>query len=92
MSDIKDNKYWKDKLSDEEYYILREKGTEHAFTSPLNKEKREGVFECACCGEPLFLSDHKYDSGSGWPSFYDTIQEGALGETTDFNISMSNTT
>lgn len=91
MSDIKDNKYWEDKLSTEEYKVLRDKGTEPAFTSPLNDEKREGVFECAACGEALFSSDHKYNSGSGWPSFYAPTAEGVLAETTDHNIGYART-
>lgn len=62
-----------DHLSEEQYHVLCEHGTEHAFTSPLNNEKRNGVYACAGCGEKLFLSDHKYDSGSGWPSFYQPV-------------------
>ncbi len=65
---------WKSRLSPESYYILREEGTERAFSSPLNNEKRKGVFHCAGCDLPLFLSDKKYDSGTGWPSFWDSIQ------------------
>ena len=65
---------WKARLSPESYYILREEGTERAFSSELNSEKRKGVFHCAGCDLPLFLSDQKYDSGTGWPSFWDSIQ------------------
>ena len=60
---------WQSRLSPESYYILREEGTERAFRSQLNNEKRKGVFHCAGCDLPLFLSDKKYDSGTGWPSF-----------------------
>jgi peptide-methionine (R)-S-oxide reductase len=61
---------WKQELTPEQYQVLRKHGTERAGTSPLNQEKREGVFRCAGCGEPLFDSKTKYESGSGWPSFY----------------------
>lgn len=73
---------WKETLSPEQFRVLREHGTERAFTSPLNDEKRRGTFVCAGCGQPLFPSDTKYDSGTGWPSFYRPI-EGAVGTSTD---------
>ena len=60
---------WKQELSDQEFYVLRKAGTERAFTSPLNKENRKGVFVCAACSTPLFKSENKFDSGTGWPSF-----------------------
>ena len=60
---------WKTELSEMEYYVLREAGTERAGTSPLNKEYSEGTFICAACSTPLFKSEHKFDSGTGWPSF-----------------------
>ena len=66
---------WKSRLSPESYYILREEGTERAFSSQLNNEKRKGVFHCAGCDLPLFLSEKKYESGTGWPSFWDSIEE-----------------
>ncbi len=65
---------WKSRLSPESYYILREEGTERAFSSQLNNEKRKGIFHCAGCDLPLFSSDKKFDSGTGWPSFWDSIQ------------------
>ena len=76
---------WKSRLSPESYYILREEGTERAFSSPLNNEKRKGVFHCAGCDLPLFLSDKKYDSGTGWPSFWDSIQ-GSVATKVDFKL------
>ena len=76
---------WKSKLSPESYYILREEGTERAFSSKLNNEKRKGVFHCAGCDLPLFLSDKKYDSGTGWPSFWDSIQ-GSIDKKVDFKL------
>ena len=66
---------WKNRLSPESYYILREEGTERAFSSQLNNEKRKGIFHCAGCDLPLFSSDTKYDSGTGWPSFWDSIKD-----------------
>jgi len=76
---------WKSRLSSESYYILREEGTERAFSSELNNEKRKGVFHCAGCDLPLFLSDKKYDSGTGWPSFWDPI-EGSVATKVDFKL------
>jgi peptide-methionine (R)-S-oxide reductase len=73
---------WRDTLSSEQYKVLREHGTEWAFTSPLNNEKRPGTFLCAGCGQLLFSSDAKYDSGTGWPSFYKPL-EGAVGTSVD---------
>lgn len=64
---------WKKRLSPEQYHILREEGTEPSHSSPLNDEKREGVFACAGCDLALFKSSFKYDSRSGWPSFFDAI-------------------
>jgi len=60
---------WRSRLTPEQYHVTRQHGTERAGTSPLNDEKREGVFACVCCGEPLFSSQAKFESGSGWPSF-----------------------
>ena len=76
---------WKSRLSPESYYILREEGTERAFSSELNNEKRKGVFHCAGCDLPLFLSDKKYDSGTGWPSFWDPIK-GSVETKVDFKL------
>jgi len=76
---------WKSRLSPESYYILREEGTERAFSSELNNEKRKGVFHCAGCDLPLFLSDKKFDSGTGWPSFWDAIQ-GSVATKVDFKL------
>ena len=73
---------WRDTLSPERYRVLRQHATERAFTSPLNDEKRQGTFVCAGCRQLLFSSDTKYDSGTGWPSFYKPL-EGAVGTTID---------
>ena len=59
---------WREELTPEQYQVLREEGTERAFASPLNDEKRDGVFRCAGCGKPLFAAETKFDSGTGWPS------------------------
>ena len=76
---------WKAKLTEKEYYILRQSGTERPGTSVLNNEKRNGVYLCAGCDLPLFNSDMKFDSGTGWPSFFDYIPN-SLGFKTDFKI------
>jgi peptide-methionine (R)-S-oxide reductase len=64
---------WRKKLPAQSFHVMREEGTERAGTSPLNDEKRPGVFACAGCGLPLFTSEMKFDSGTGWPSFFTTI-------------------
>jgi peptide-methionine (R)-S-oxide reductase len=71
----KSEEEWRSELTPEQYRILREKGTEPAYTGEYNAEKREGTYRCAACGEPLFSSAAKYDSGSGWPSFYAAIED-----------------
>ena len=76
---------WKNRLSPESYYILREEGTERAFTSPLNNENRKGVFHCAGCELPLFSSETKYNSGTGWPSFWESIQS-SIDTKVDFKL------
>ncbi|MFM1991211.1 MAG: Peptide methionine sulfoxide reductase [Pseudomonadota bacterium] len=69
----KTDEQWRSALSPEAYQVLRREGTERAGTSPLNDEKRAGTFACAGCGTPLFRSDMKFDSGTGWPSFFTTL-------------------
>lgn len=81
---------WRSLLSLEAYRVLREHGTERAFTSPLNEEKRSGTFVCAGCGQRLFSSDTKYDSGTGWPSFYRSL-DGAISTTVDRSLFMVRT-
>ena len=76
---------WQDRLTEQEFYVLRKEGTERPFTSPLNDEKREGIFTCAGCALPLFKSEHKFDSGTGWPSFFDIIP-GAVETKKDFKL------
>ena len=76
---------WKTRLSPEAYFILREEGTERAFSSSLNDEKRKGTFHCAGCNLALFSSEMKYDSGTGWPSFWNSIQ-GSVDTKLDFKL------
>lgn len=77
---------WKRKLTRDQYYVLRQAGTERSFTSPLNKEKRKGTFHCAACDNALYSSATKYDSGTGWPSFWQAADKGAVGTSTDYKI------
>lgn len=86
----KTKKEWKQELSSEQFYVLREAGTERPFSSALNKEYREGTFHCAACDTPLFKSEHKFDSGTGWPSF-DREIEGNVAFSTDYNLGYGRT-
>ena len=79
----KSNAQWKKELTPQQYDVLREEGTERAFTSPLNDEKRSGIFVCVGCGLALFPSKFKFDSGTGWPSFFDVLP-GHVETKTDF--------
>lgn len=76
---------WKQRLTPAAYHVLREEGTERAFTSPLNDEKRKGSFHCAGCDLALFTSDMKFDSGTGWPSFFTTLP-GVFGTKRDYKF------
>ncbi len=73
---------WKDRLTEQEFYVLRKEGTERPWTSELNDEKRSGTFVCAGCALPLFKTEMKFDSGTGWPSFYDSLP-GSIGTKPD---------
>ena len=81
---------WKKELDPLQHHVLREHGTERPFTSPLNNEKRPGTFRCAGCGEPLFDSATKYESGSGWPSFWQPMPD-AVGTSADGSHFMTRT-
>lgn len=82
---------WRERLTPEQYRILREKGTERAFSGALVHEKREGVYRCAGCGAALFDSDTKFESGSGWPSFYQPSDKMAIAYETDRAFGMTRT-
>ena len=90
MAIEKSDEEWRRELTPDQYRVLRQQDTERAGTSPLNEEKRQGMFRCAGCGEPLFDSSTKYESGSGWPSFYKP-KEGAVGTTEDSSHGMHRT-
>jgi peptide-methionine (R)-S-oxide reductase len=79
---------WRDALTPQQYKILRQHGTEPAGSSPLNIEKRDGVFSCAGCGQPLFTADTKFESGTGWPSFFKPL-ENSVETTTDQTLGMT---
>jgi peptide-methionine (R)-S-oxide reductase len=82
---------WKRELTSEQYRILREKGTERAFTGEYWDAKEEGTYRCAGCGAPLFSSEHKYDSGTGWPSYTQPLEEEAVATETDRSLFMTRT-
>jgi peptide-methionine (R)-S-oxide reductase len=86
----KSQEEWRRELSTDQFCVLREHGTERAGSSPLNKEHRAGVFHCAACDQPLFESGTKFDSGTGWPSFFQPI-EGAVATTEDSSHFMRRT-
>lgn len=76
---------WKEMLSSQEYRVMREEGTERAYSSPLNDETRDGMFHCKGCDLALYASEHKYDSGTGWPSFWQA-QDNAIGTKPDRSL------
>ncbi len=82
---------WREQLTPEQYQVTRKHGTERAFTSPLNNEKRGGVFHCVCCDAPLFSSGAKFESGTGWPSYFEPTDDGAVTEHDDRSFFMRRT-
>lgn len=82
----KSEKEWKEQLTQEEYQVTRKKGTERAFTGKYHDCKEAGTYHCICCGSPLFSSDTKYDSGTGWPSFWESISPESVETKSDFSI------
>ena len=90
-SESKTDAEWRATLSAEQYRILREKGTERAFTGQYWDHHARGAYRCAACGEPLFDSSTKFDSGTGWPSFYQALNPGAVAEKTDTTHGMVRT-
>jgi len=85
----KDDAYWREKLTDEQYRICRQKGTEPAFSGCFWETKIPGTYRCRCCDEALFSSEAKYDSGSGWPSFFQPVDERSIQVETDNSHGMS---
>src|SRR5919106_1618699 len=84
----KSEQEWREELSPEEYHVLREQGTERAFTGAYWDTKSPGVYRCRACGQELFSSDTKFDSGTGWPSFYKPIDKEAVEEKRDTSYGM----
>lgn len=87
----KSDKQWREQLSDEAYQVCRQKGTERAFTGQYWDNHETGVYRCTCCGEPLFSSATKFDSGTGWPSYYEPISNDAVTEHEDRSLFMTRT-
>lgn len=88
---VKEEKEWREKLTPEQYHVTREKGTEPAFTGQYWKTKTPGTYVCVCCGEPLFQSDAKFDSGTGWPSFTEPVDPAKVALETDTSYGMTRT-
>jgi peptide-methionine (R)-S-oxide reductase len=82
---------WRAQLSEEEYKVTRKKGTERAFTGRYWDNHAEGMYACVCCGQPLFSSGTKFESGTGWPSFYAPVEPGAVAEESDRSFFMRRT-
>lgn len=87
----KSEKEWQEELTPEEFYVCRQKGTEHPFSGKYNDFKGDGIFICKCCGNPLFDSKAKFNSGTGWPSFYEPVSQDAIEEHKDTSHGMIRT-
>ena len=87
----KNDEEWKTELTPEQYQVTRQAGTERAFTGCYYDHKADGVYHCVCCGAPLFDAGHKYDSGSGWPSYWTPVTEDAVETVTDHSHGMTRT-
>lgn len=91
MSQKRSESEWREKLTDEEFRVCRNKGTEPAFTGKYTDCKTPGTYRCTCCGAPLFDANTKYDSGSGWPSFWQPVEPGRIAEAFDTSHGMRRT-
>ena len=87
----KSEKEWREQLSPEAYHVTREKGTERPFTGALLNNKEQGIYKCVACGQPLFSSQTKFDSGSGWPSYYQPVDKEAVETKSDLSHFMVRT-
>lgn len=87
----KTDREWREQLTEEQYYVTRKKGTERAFTGKYHDNKEKGIYRCICCGTDLFSSDAKFDSGTGWPSFWEPVSEKNIAEASDTSLFMKRT-
>ncbi|MGQ4646346.1 peptide-methionine (R)-S-oxide reductase MsrB [Lyngbya aestuarii] len=87
----KTDEEWKQQLTPEQFKVTRKKGTERAFTGETHNNKEQGIYKCVCCGNELFSSENKYDSGTGWPSFWAPIKEENVAEESDNSLFMRRT-
>jgi peptide-methionine (R)-S-oxide reductase len=88
---VKTDAEWQGQLTPEQYNVTRQQGTERAFTGKYWDNHEKGTYKCVCCGNPLFLSENKFESGTGWPSFYQPLNKTNVGETVDASYGMSRT-
>lgn len=88
---VKTDAEWRKQLSAEQFHVTRNHGTERAFTGKYHDEKRPGLYRCVCCGQPLFSSETKFDSGTGWPSFWEPLEESAVETQEDRSFFMRRT-
>lgn len=88
---VKADEEWREQLTPEQYHVTREQGTERAFSGEYWDTKDPGVYRCVCCGEPLFSSETKYESGTGWPSFYQPLEEKGVETRDDTSLGMRRT-
>jgi len=88
---VKSDEEWRKMLTPEQYYVTRQEGTERPFTGPYWDDHRAGLYHCVSCGEPLFRSDTKFDSGTGWPSFFQPVAADAVEEISDRSLGMART-